>query len=130
MDIQELETQYKTVHTMPRDIQYVQVKDYLQLKGWLDRESIDILIGKLENESNRQGNRNSIYFGLAYPAILLVISVLIALSDLLSPETLKTISFIAMIVSVIMIMTAKCLETKAHKCDLIDLLYDFKEELV
>lgn len=130
MDIEKLETEFKKVRKMPKDIQRAQLKDFLQDQGWFNCDCLEILIGKVENLRNRKNYRASIITGVSYPALLLVISLLIAGVSEISPENLSWVLGLMAVAAVSMIVTAIVLRQKTELYDLLDLLYDFSEELM
>lgn len=130
MDIEKLEVKFKKVRKMPKDIQRAQLKDFLQDQGWFNCGSLEILIGKVDNYCNRRNYKASIITGLYYPAILFAISIWITVIGEYSHENLGWFSGFMMVVASSMCIIAFILRRKTGLYDLLDLLYDFSEELM
>ena len=129
MDIEKLKVDYKKMRRLPKDIQQIQLKACLQKEGCFNGETIDILIGKLANEIDKKSFSHSISFGLSYPALLAILSMLLGAIGLLFPSSSSTMDVLIIVAGAVMLLTAIRIKTQTYIYDLIDLLYDFKLEL-
>ena len=121
--------EYMKVYKMPKDIQCVTIKEYLEKQGCFDSDSLTIVIGKTENYINRHSFNQAITLGLSYPAVILIITIVVTVLSILSIDNFIWFSLMIMAVPVIMLITANKLKVRKYIYDLVDLLYDFKYEL-
>lgn len=130
MDIEKLEAEYKKVCDKPTNEQLAALREYLEEQGLLNDACLDNLIGKMENQVSRRSFNYSIEMGLSYPAIVLIITIAIAVISIVSPEVLSWVSVLLSLVAVVMLATAILLGRKRYIYDLVDLLYDVKSSLI
>ena len=130
MDIEKIEAEYKKVCDKPAAEQLVAMRAYLEKQGLLNDACLDNLIGKMENQVSRRSFNYSIEMGLSYPAIVLIITIAIAVISIVSPENLTWFSVLISLAAVAMLVTAILLRRKSYIYDLVDLLYDVKSSLI
>ena len=90
----------------------------------------DYCIARIESRNNCNNQHASTLFGLAYPAIILVISIAFSLVQVFNPINVVWLAIPSVLVSVIMIGTYIVLEKRHRDNELIERLYDIKENLL
>ena len=130
IDIEKLETEFKKIRDKSKDIQLSQIKDYLLEQSYFDETHLDILIGRLTNAVGQRNYSQSISFGLSYPALLAIVSMVLGAIGLFFPGSSKIVCACVIAVGVVMLITALRLKAQSYVYDLVDLLYELKQELL
>lgn len=92
--------------------------------------AVDYCIDRIESRNNRYNQHASTAFGLVYPAIILFISITLALVQVFNPVNVVWLAIPSILVSVIMIVTNIMLEKRHSDNELVERLYDIKERLL
>ena len=93
-------------------------------------KAVDYCIARIESRDNRNNQHASTVFGLAYPAVILCISLLLALVQVFNPINIVWLAIPSILVSAIMIVTYGILEKRQRNNELVERLYEIKEKLL
>lgn len=126
----KVEETYQAHISEPKDVQVKYLVQYFNEIGVPIETAVDYCIARIESRNNRNNQHASTAFGLAYPAIILAISITLALVQVFNPINVIWLAIPSALVSGIMIGTYIVLEKRHSDNELIERLYDIKEKLL
>ena len=125
----KLEEIYKANASESKEKQINSLVECINRIGY-SAEVIDYCISRLESRSNKRNQLNANIYGLAFPAIILGLSMLLALAQVFNPINVTIIWLTGVLVSLVMIGTFVFLQGKQRNRELVERLYDIKERML